>query len=575
MTKLYDHLKPYAGPILFAIFLHIIRTITELFLPTITADMVNNGITTGNVNYILQLGLLMLGVALLSSIASISANYLSSKAANGFTRDLRQEVFTQVEHFSLHEFDRFGTSSLINRTTNDIAQVRTLLDFGLRMSIIAPIMSIGSVIMAYRRDPGLALVFVVVIPVLALIIIGVVYKGLPLFEAVQKKLDEMNLILRERLSGIRVIRAFHRESVEKERFQHKNTDYTLTSIAVNRIMGAMMPMVTLTMNLAILLIVWFGGFRIMEGHMMVGDLMAFIQYAMQVMSALILLTRVFLIIPKAMTSWGRVGQILDTVPEITDPQTPLEPEAVHGHVRFDKVDFYYPGAEFPALSGISFEAKPGETTAIIGSTGSGKTTLASLLLRHYDPTSGSIQVDGVDIRDMKQETLRSQVGYTAQRTLLFSGSIRENLLWGKEDATDEELEDACRIAQAKEFIDRLQEGYDHQLSQGAKNLSGGQKQRLAMARALVGKTPILLFDDSFSALDYTTEARLRLALAQEMSDRTLLVISQRINTVMEADQILVMDTGRIVGQGTHEELLKTNPVYQEIVASQLNKEEIA
>jgi ATP-binding cassette subfamily B protein len=575
MTKLYAHLKPYAFPIIFAIILHIIRSISELYLPNITADMVNNGITQGDVGYILRLGGLMLLVALGSSIASILANYISAKASNGFTRDLRQEVFTQVEHFSLYEFDHFGTSSLINRTTNDIAQVRTLLDFGLRMSIIAPIMSVGSVVMAYRRDPGLAMIFVVVIPVLAMIIFGVVYKGLPLFESVQRKLDEMNLILRERLTGIRVIRAFHREGVEKTRFQDKNRDYTLTSIAVNRIMGAMMPLVTLTMNLAILLIVWFGGFRIQGGHMMVGDLMAFIQYAMQVMGALILLTRVFLIVPRAMTSWGRVGQVLDTSPEITDPIQPQVPVDHHGEVTFEHVDFYYPGAEYPALSNISFTAHPGKITAIIGSTGSGKTTLASLLLRHYEVTGGAIRLDGVDVRHMTQESLRNRIGYGAQRTLLFSGTIRENLRWGKEDATEEDMDRACRIAQAKEFIDRLPDGYDHVLTQGAKNLSGGQKQRLAIARALIGHPTIVLFDDAFSALDFATEARLRQALSKEAHEATTIIISQRVHSVMQADQILVMEAGRIVGQGTHEDLLAHNPVYQEIVTSQLSKEEIA
>lgn len=575
MKRLMNQLKPYSAPILLAIFLHILRSISELFLPAITADMVNKGITTGNIAFILQLGGLMLLVALGSSAASIGANFISAKAANAFTRDLREVVFTRVEHFSLYEFDRFGTASLINRTTNDIAQVRTLLDFGLRMSIIAPMMSVGSIIMAYRRDPVLALIFVGILPILTLIIVAVVRKGMPLFESVQDKLDEMNLILRERLTGIRVIRAFDKEETEKKRFQNKNQDYTQTSVVVNRIMGSMMPLVTLTMNLTILLIVWFGGFRIVGGNMMVGDLMAFIQYAMQVLSALIILTRVFLIIPKAMTSWGRVGNVLDTSPEITDPEHPVEALNGQGDVVFDNVDFYYPGAEVPALSGISFHARPGQTTAIIGSTGSGKTTLASLLLRHYDPTKGSIRIDGVDLRDLKQETLRGSIGYAAQNTLLFSGTIEENLRWGHEEANLEELDRASSLAQAQEFISRLPDGYEHALSQGAKNLSGGQKQRLALARAMVRNAPVLLLDDPFSALDYGTEARLRQGLASEMKGKTILLISQRVTSVLHADQILVLDAGRIVGKGTHDELLETNPVYREIVESQLRKEETA
>jgi len=580
MFKLLRELKPFKLSIAVALLLILIRSLTELYLPTLSADMVNMGIVNGDIQYIRQVGSRMLIITATGILAFILAGYLSSRAAAGFARILREKVFTRVESFSLHEFDRFGTASLVNRTTNDITQVQNFVLFGLRMMIMAPMLSIGCLALAFSRDATLTLVFVVVTPIIFAVISLIIRKGFPLFKAMQAKLDRLNLIVREGLTGIRVIRAFNRDEYEKERFKHANLDYAATGLRVNRIMGAMTPLITLIMNLTIIGIVWFGGIRIELGLTNVGDLMALIQYSMQVMFSFIAISRIFLVIPRATASAARINEVLDTFPEIKDISGEIQPERTQmktkrGHVEFKDVTFSYPEAERPVLSNISFSAAPGEVTAIIGSTGSGKSTLVSLMLRLYDVDSGSILIDGVDVREMNQKSLRRLIGFVPQKTILFSGTILDNIRYGKEDAGEEEVIRAAETAQATGFISEMKNGFSTVIAQGGKNISGGQKQRLSIARALLRKALIYIFDDSFSALDYATEARLQTALSQEMARSTVFIISQRVSTVRNADRIIVLEEGRVAGIGSHAELTATCHVYREIVASQLSEEEIA
>ncbi len=580
MFRLLRELKPFKLSIAVALLLILIRSLTELYLPTLSADMVNIGIVNGDIQYIRQVGSRMLIITATGILAFILAGYLSSRAAAGFARILRENVFTRVESFSLHEFDRFGTASLVNRTTNDITQVQNFVLFGLRMMIMAPMLSIGCLTLAFSRDATLTLVFVVVTPIIFAVISLIIRKGFPLFRAMQAKLDRLNLIVREGLTGIRVIRAFNRDEYEKERFKDANLDYAATGLRVNRIMGVMTPLITLIMNLAIIGIVWFGGIRIDLGLTNVGDLMALIQYSMQVMFSFIAISRIFLVIPRATASAARINEVLDTFPEINDISAEIQPERTEmetkrGHVEFKDVTFSYPEAERPVLSNISFRAAPGEITAIIGSTGSGKSTLVSLMLRLYDVDSGSILIDGVDVREMTQKSLRRLIGFVPQKTILFSGTILDNIRYGKEDAGEEEVTRAAETAQATGFISEMKDGFASVIAQGGKNISGGQKQRLSIARALLRKARIYIFDDSFSALDYTTEARLRTALSQEMARSTVFIVSQRVSTVRNADRIIVLEEGRVAGIGSHAELTATCHVYREIVASQLSEEEIA
>ncbi|MGI6143133.1 MAG: ABC transporter ATP-binding protein [bacterium] len=574
MGKLFHYLKPFRLSIAAALTLVMVRVLTELYLPTLTAEIVNNGITRGDTAYIIAIGSRMLLVAALGGIASIAANHQSAKVSAAFARVLREKVFSQVENFSLHEFDKFGTASLITRTTNDITQLQMVLLFGLRMMAMAPLMSIGGIIMAVSLDPALSLIFVTVLPLLFALITIIGRRGIPLFQKMQVKLDNLNLVLRESLTGIRVIRAFNCEDYEKQRFQGANQDYTTTTIKVHQVMSVMMPAMMLVMNLTTIGIIWFGGLRIDSGFMQVGDLMAFIQYGMHIMFSLVAISFMLMQLPRALASAHRISEVLDTVPEIRDPQVPVPIEDMRGFVEFKKVTFSYPGAERPALYNISFSAGPGQVTAIIGGTGSGKSTLSRLLLRFYDIDSGSILVDGVDIRSMTQADLRAKVGFAPQQAILFSGSIRDNILFGK-DKSDAEVVKAAEIAQATEFIARTPAGFASEIAQGGKNISGGQKQRLAIARALVHKPKIYIFDECFSALDFKTDAKLRAALKEETAGATVIIIAQRVSTIRDADQIIVLEKGRIAGIGTHEELLATNGVYKEIVFSQLSEEEIA
>jgi ATP-binding cassette subfamily B protein len=575
MLKLFRDLKPYTWQLLGVIVFLFAQSLVDLYLPTLMADVVNNGMLKGDTAYIWKIGGYMLIVALGGGLCAIVGSYLSSIIGMGFGRDIRNKVFSQVESYSLHEFDKIGTASLITRTTNDITQMQTLLVMGLRFMVNAPIMCIGGIIMAYSKDRELTLILAVVLP-LMLILIGVVATLIvPLFKSMQAKLDKVNLVLRENLTGIRVIRAFNRMDSENERFEKANLDLTGTAIKVNKIMAGMQPVMMLVMNFTSIAIIWFGGIRISQNEMQLGDMMAFLQYAMMIMFSIIMVTMLFVMVPRAQASAIRINEVLDTLPEIVDPQPGKKPTGQRANVEFQNVTFSYPGAEEPVINDISFTLHPGEVTAIIGGTGSGKSTLINLIPRFYDVDSGVVLVNGLDVRQMTQHELRAKIGFVPQSPVIFSGTIADNIRYGKADATNEEILQAAEVAQAREFIAAMNNGFDAHISQGGTNLSGGQKQRLSIARALVRKPEIYILDDSFSALDFKTDARLRSALSQETSSSTVIIVAQRVSTIMNADQIIVLDEGRIVGIGRHKELMHTSEVYREIVLSQLSEEEIA
>ncbi|MBR3320766.1 MAG: ABC transporter ATP-binding protein, partial [Exiguobacterium sp.] len=549
-------------------------SLADLFLPTLMADMIDNGVVTGDTGYIWRMGGIMLGVTGLGALAAVVASFYSSKAAMGFGRDLRRCVFNHVERFSLEEFDRIGTASLITRTTNDITQVQQVIIMMLRMVVSAPIMFVGGLIMAISKDATLSLVIVAAMPVLVLSIFLIFWKAMPLFKMVQKRLDRLNLVLRENLTGIRVIRAFNREKEEQVRLTEANERLTDVSIKVNQIMAFLMPVMMLVMNLTVVSVIWFGGIRIDNGAMEIGDLMAFIQYVMQIMFALVMASVMFIMVPRASVSANRINEVLEMNPSLIDDGTKTA-DVEKGTLEFDHVTFFYPGAEEPALSNVSFSANPGEVTAVIGGTGAGKSTLVNLIPRFYDVTSGTIRVNGVDVQAVPQEELRSKIGFVPQKALLFTGTIAENIRYGKADATAEEVAHAASIAQANDFIEKMPDRYEAVIEQGGSNVSGGQKQRLSIARALVRKPDLYVFDDSFSALDFKTDAALRKALKEETKDATVLIVAQRVSTIMDADRIIVLEEGAVAGIGTQEELFATNAVYQEIVKSQLSEEEIA
>jgi len=569
-------LKPYRIPVLAIFVLVFTQSMCDLYLPNLMSDIVNKGITNGDVNYILLTGLRMLVVALIGSAAAVVSSYLSSHTAMGFGEDLRERIFVKVSSFSLHEFDRIGTPSLVTRSTNDVTQVQNVIMMILRMLIGAPITAAGGMILALRKDNGLAWIIVVAMPVLGTVVGVIAARGFPLFMAIQKKIDRMNLIVRENLTGIRVIRAFSRGDYEKKRFTVANADLMDSSVRVNRIFAMMMPLMTLIMNLITISILWFGSLRINRGVSNIGDMMAFLQYAMQILIAFLMASMLFIMIPRAQASANRINEVLETEPDIADPAEGESPDqSMRGDVEFRDVSFYYHGAEQPALRNVSFHARPGETTAIIGSTGSGKSTLVSLIPRFYDVSGGAILVDGVDVLNMKQCELRSRIGFVPQKAVLFSGTVAENIRYGREDATDDEVANAARTAQALDFISGMEGGFGSPIAQGGTNVSGGQKQRLSIARALVRKPEIYVFDDSFSALDYKTDSLLRAALRRETSDATVIIVGQRVATIRDADRIIVLDEGAIAGIGTHRELYDGCPVYREIVASQLSAEEMA
>jgi ATP-binding cassette subfamily B multidrug efflux pump len=577
MLKLFRLLAPYRGYIAIVLVLALAQSIGFLLLPRLMSDIVDKGIVKGDQPAIFRIGGLMLLMSIAGTFCAILGSYYASKVATGFGRILRGAIFARVEHFSIHQFEGFGSASLVTRTTNDTTQVQQMLTMMLTMVITAPMMATGGVILALSQDTQLAWVLIAVMPVMALVF-GVILRGaVPLSQAMQAKIDRLNLTIGEGLSGIRVIRAFDRGARQRERFDRANLDLTNTSIALNRLMAFLMPALILMLNLTSLAIIWVGSHRIDAGVMQVGAMIASMQYAMQIMFAVFMVTAMFVMLPRAAASAARINEVLDVVPEIVDPAGPAEPPraAQRGQVEFENVTFQYPGAEEPALSGVSFTAHPGEMTAIIGGTGSGKSTLAGLIPRFYDVNHGRVLVDGVDVREMTQADLRSRIGFIPQKAVLFTGTVAANIRYGREDASDEEIQHAAAVAQAIEFVDAMPEKFAAPISQGGINLSGGQKQRLSIARAIVRKPDVYVFDDSFSALDFATDAKLRAALRDETGNATVFVVAQRISTVINADRIIVLDNGRVAGIGTHAELLENNEIYREIVSSQVSLEEVA
>ena len=575
MLKLFRLLAAFRSTVVLVLVLALAQSIGVLLLPRLMGDIVDKGIVRGNQRAILETGGLMLLMSSGATLCAIAGSYFAAKIATGFGRTLRGRLFARIEHFSIHQFERFGAASLTTRTTNDTTQVQQMLVMMLTMVITAPMMMIGGIVLALSQDTQLAWVLLAVMPVMAIVFGAIMRAAVPLSQAMQGKIDRLNLVLGEGLSGVRVIRAFDRGAHQRERFDRANLDLTNTAIAVNRLIAFLMPALIVMLNLTSIAIIWVGSHRIDQGLMQVGAMIASLQYAMQILFAVFMVTAMFVMLPRAAASAARINDVLDLEPDVVDP-TALGPAVTRrGLVEFRDVTFQYPGAEEPALTGVTFTARPGEITAIIGGTGSGKSTLAGLIPRFYDVNQGRVLVDGVDVRDMTQDELRSRVGFVPQKAVLFTGTLAANIRYGRKDATDDEVRHAATIAQAIEFIDAMPQKFDSPVSQGGTNLSGGQKQRLAIARAIVRRPDIYVFDDSFSALDYVTDARLRAALKSEIADATVFVVAQRVSTIIDAARIVVLDDGRVVGIGTHKELFESNEVYREIVGSQLALEEVA
>ena len=575
MTRLLRLLKPYRGGVALVLLLALLQSIANLALPTLMADIVDQGIVKHDTGYIIRIGGVMLLVTFAGMICAIVGRFYSARISIAFGRILRARIFTHVQAFSLQAFDSFSTASLITRTTNDTTQVQQVVTMTLGFLITAPMMAIGGLILALTQDRSLAWILIVAMPVVFLVFVVTLRKAVPLFQAMQVKLDKLNLVLDEGLTGVRVVRAFDRDAHERRRFDVANRDLTDTAITVNQIVAIQMPAMMLILNLASVAIIWFGSIRVNQGSMQIGAMIAFLQYTTQILFAILMVAMMFVMLPRAAASATRINEVLDTMPSVVDPDQPLPAGPEHGQLEFQNVTFRYPGAEEPALSNISFTSGPGEVTAIIGGTGSGKSTLVNLIARFYDVESGRVLVDGRDVREMKQHELRSKIGFVPQRAVLFSGTITANLRYGKDDASREEVLHALEVAQASDFVAAMPGGVESVIAQGGTNVSGGQKQRLSIARALVRRPEIYVFDDCFSALDFATDARLRAALRGETGGATVVIVAQRVGTVMDADRIVVLDEGRVVGIGTHRELLETCAVYREIVSSQLSQEEIA
>ncbi|MCD7482672.1 ABC transporter ATP-binding protein [Listeria monocytogenes] len=567
-------LKPYWLSITAVLVLTFGQVIGQLYLPTLMSNIIDKGVVTGDTDYIWSTGMKMLLISFASVILSVIVVYLASRISMGFGKELRDKIFTKVEDFSLQEFDKVGTSSLITRTTNDVVQIQNVLYMMMRLMVMAPIMLLGGIIMAVGRDAKLSLIFVVVLPLLLLLVVILGGKAMPMFKSLQKKMDKLNRVIREGLTGIRVVRSFNRNEDELEKFEEANADYATTAIKVNRLLSLMSPLMMLLMNLTSIAIVWIGSIFIGNGDMQVGDLMAFIQYAMQIMMSFMMLSAVFIMIPRAGASAERINEVLDMNAEILNPENP-KTSTPPAKLSFEHVTFRYEGAEKPVIEDITFEANAGETIAIIGSTGAGKSTLINMIPRFYDVESGVVKINGIDVREMDQSSLRQKIGLVPQKAVLFTGTIASNMRYGKEDATDEEIWEALRTAQAENFVSKLANGLGSRVEQGGNNFSGGQKQRLSIARSLIRKPEIYIFDDSFSALDFKTDAKLREALKAETTEAVTLIVAQRITSVVNSDQIIVMNEGKIAGMGTHEELKESNQIYQEIMRSQLSEEEIA
>ena len=574
-ASLKKYLRPYRAQVYLILLMLLVQAIASLYLPNLNADLINNGIAKGNVGYIWHIGEIMLASSALVLGASIWLAYLAARVAMAFGRDLRSAVFTAVEGFSARELNKFGAPSLITRNTNDVQQVQLVLFMGFTMMIGAPITGIGAIIMALRSNLKLSSLLLVVLPIMSLLIILLLRRIVPAFRMMQVKIDRINLVLREQIAGVRVIRAFVKTKQEEERFAEASLDLMQTQLRVTRTFAVMFPSLSMILNLSSVAVIWFGGKLIDSGNLQIGNMTAFLTYIMMILSSVMMAIFMSLQIPRAAACAERIQEVLDTQSSVVETLTPQNPQKRLGVVEFVDVEFRYPGAEHPILAEISFVAHPGEFTAIIGSTGSGKSTLLNLIPRFIDVTGGSVKLDGIDVRDQGLEALWSEIGLVPQRSFLFGGTVAQNLRYGKADASDEELWSALEVAQARDFVDELPEKLESRVAQGGTNFSGGQRQRLSIARALVKKPQLLIFDDSFSALDYTTDSKLRNALREVMGHTTMIVVAQRVSTILQADQIVVLDEGRVVGIGTHADLMKNSETYREIVLSQLSPQEAA
>ena len=563
------HLRPYARALLAVVAFQLVGTMASLYLPSLNADIIDKGIALGDTGYIIRTGGWMLAVTIVQMLCTICAVYFGARTAMGFGRDLRDAIFHRVAGFSAREVNHFGAPSLITRTTNDVQQVQMLVLMTCTMLVAAPIMAVGGVIMALREDVGLSWLMLVCVPVLAIAVGLIVRRMIPTFRSMQTRIDTVNRVLREQITGVRVVRAFVREPYETDRFGVANRDLTETALRAGRLMVLIFPLVMLVLNVSSVGVLWFGADRVDSGQIEIGALTAFLNYLIQILMSVMMATFMVMMVPRAAVSAERISEVLDTDSTVAPPATPVTQVTERAHLEFRKVTFQYPGAAAPVLRDIDLTATAGRTTAIIGSTGAGKTTLISMVPRLFDATAGTVLVDGVDVRDLEPELLWSRIGLVPQRPYLFSGTVASNLRYGNPDATDDELWRALEIAQAKDFVEEMPEGLDAPISQGGTNVSGGQRQRLAIARALVRRPEIYLFDDSFSALDLGTDARLRAALKPVTADAAVVVVAQRVSTIIDADEIIVLDDGAVVGRGRHEDLLQTCPTYAEIVESQL------
>ncbi|MBC2867901.1 ABC transporter ATP-binding protein [Streptomyces mexicanus] len=568
-------LRPYKKPLAALVLLQLLQTCATLYLPTLNAHIIDNGVVKGDTGYILAFGGVMIAISLVQVVCNIGAVYFGARTASALGRDVRASVFDRVQSFSAREVGHFGAPSLITRTTNDVQQVQTLVLMTFTLMVSAPIMCVGGIVLALGLDVPLSGVLVAVVPVLGICVTLIVRRLRPLFRSMQKRLDTVNRVLREQISGNRVIRAFVRDEYEKERFRKANADLTDMSLATGRLLALMFPMVMTVVNLSSIAVVWFGAHRIDSGGMQIGDLTAFLAYLMQIVMSVMMATFMFMMVPRAEVCAERIQEVLDTESSVVPPLAPVAELRRHGHLELRQAGFRYPGAEEAVLKGVDLVARPGEVTAVIGSTGSGKSTLLGLVPRLFDATEGEVLVGGVDVRTIDAALLAKTVGMVPQKPYLFAGTVASNLRYGNPDATDEELWHALEVAQAKDFVAELEGGLEAPVAQGGTNVSGGQRQRLAIARTLVQRPEIYLFDDSFSALDYATDAALRAALARETAEATVVIVAQRVATIRDADRIIVLDEGRVVGSGRHHELMADNETYREIVLSQLTEAEAA